>query len=87
MIGLLALVYLLCSLRYYPGRLADSLVATLTQLLTVAPFSVGATILIAALFRKSTGERLPWGSVVRIFLTIGIVIEFFYGLHDYLGMG
>lgn len=81
----MALVYLMCSLRYFPGRPGDSLVATLTQLLTVAPFSVGATILVAALFRKLTGERLPWSSVVRIFLTIGIVIEFFYGLHDYLG--
>ncbi|MDH5299167.1 MAG: hypothetical protein OEV91_09125 [Desulfobulbaceae bacterium] len=81
---LLAVVYLLCVSRYYPGRLRESLVATGSHLLTVAPFSLGATILIVSILQRLGDGRLPRDRVVRIFLALGITFEFFFGLYHYL---
>lgn len=81
---LLALIYLICSYRYFPDRPADSLYHTLKQLLSVAPFAFGITLIIMSIFHRTTGERLPWDRGARIFFTIGIIIEFFFGLYNYL---
>ena len=83
---LLTLVYLLCVVRYYPGRLQDSLLATAEHLLTVAPFSIGATILIVSVLQRLGEGRLPWDRVARVFLGLGITFEFFFGLYHYLAI-
>jgi len=77
-------VYLLCSYRYLEGRLFNSLVASLVHILSVAPFVIGLTIIIVVFLRNTSGERLPLDRTIRVYLTIGIITEFFYGLHDYL---
>lgn len=77
-------VYLLCSLRYFPDRPAESLLATLQELLTVAPFLLGGTLIARALFHRFSGEQLPWSRLLRIYLTLGLTVEFFLGLYHYL---
>ena len=79
-------VYLLCVVRYFPGRLQDSLVATGMHLLSAAPFAIGGTILIVAVLQRMGNGRLPWNRVLRIFLTLGITFEFFFGLYHYLAI-
>ena len=80
----LTAVYLLCSTRYFPGRPADSVLATLTELLTVAPFLLGGTLIGRSLFHRLSGEQLPWSKLLRIYLTLGLTVEFFLGLYHYL---
>jgi len=77
-------VYLLLSYRYLPDRLGASLYHTAVHLLTVTPFVAGMTIFFVAIVNRMSGERLSWNAVARIYLTFGIVLEFFYGLYDYL---
>jgi len=77
------LVYLLFNLRYTAESFSSSLQSTLIQLLTTAPFVVGLTILVVTFMQRSTGERLPWDRIIRIYCTLGIVIGFFYGLNEY----
>jgi len=83
---LLILIYLLCILRYFPGRPLDSLRATGFHLLDVLPYVVGLTIFIVSLLRKISKEKLPWTYIARIYLTLGLMVEFFYGLYNYLDM-
>lgn len=77
-------VYLICSTRYFPGRPAESLLATLTELLTVAPFLVGATLIARSLVHRFSGQQLPWPPLLRIYLTLGLTVEFFLGIYHYL---
>ena len=81
---MLTAFYLLCSLRYYPGQAARTLLETALQILTIAPLPAGATMLLVGFLQKSAGERMPWDRVARIYLTLGVIIEFFFGLYDYL---
>jgi hypothetical protein len=83
---LLALFYLLFSTRYFPGRPADSLLATARQLLILAPFLIGATLLARVFFHRLTGEYLGWSRLARIYLTLGLIGEFFLGLYNYLAL-
>ena len=80
---LLVLFYLLSSFRYFPGRWADSLVETAIHLLQVAPFLVGTIIIIDSILLKMAGERMPWINKGRIFLTLGLIVEFFLGMSNY----
>ena len=75
-IALLIMVYLFGSVRYYKENLGKTVVETLIHLLTVAPFFIGGTLVLVAVFRKLTGERPPWETIIRIYLTIGIIAEF-----------
>jgi len=83
-LALLAAVYLLCSVRYYPGQAAKTLLETVLQILYVAPLPGGATLLLVNFIQKSAGERMPWDRAARIYLTLGIITEFFFGLYHYL---
>lgn len=83
-LAVLTFVYLLCSLRYFPGRPLHSLVETATHLLTVAPFLAGAILLYNSFHRRQSGEKAPLPIILRIGLSLGIVIEFFIGLYRYL---
>jgi len=82
----MAAVYLLCVVRYFPGRLRESLAETGMHLLTAAPVAVGGTILIVSVLQRMGDGRLPWDRVLRIFLTLGIIFEFFFGLYHYLAI-
>ena len=76
-------VYLLFNLRYSPESLGVTVKSTLIQLLMTAPFVIGLTILVVSFMQRSSGERLPWDRVARIYCTLGIVIGFFYALNEY----
>ena len=75
--------YLLFNLRYSPESPAATIKSTLVQLLVTAPFVVGLTILVVSFMQRSTGERLPWDRIARIYCTLGIIIGFFYALNEY----
>ena len=77
-------VYLLCSLRYFPGQPAATMANTALHLLTVAPFLIGTILIGSSFYRKTTGENISWPRIVRIYLTLGIIVEFFLGLYNYL---
>ncbi len=85
-LAILTAFYLLCSLRYFPGRPTESLVATLQELLTVAPFLMGGTLIARATFHRLNGGQLPWSKLLRIYLTMGLTVEFFLGLYHYLNI-
>ena len=80
------LIYILCSVRYYPDNPLKTLLKSIMQILEVAPLTIGGTIIIVSLMQRVLGEKLPWDRVVRIFLTLGIIIEILYGLYIYLGV-
>ena len=84
-ISLVAVIitYLFFNFRYSPESSVDSIKSTLVQLLLTSPFVVGLTILVVSFMQRSTGERLPWDRVARIYCTLGIIIGFFYALNEY----
>ena len=82
-LALTFVLYILFNFRYSPGRLADSLAATMFQLLGTAPFVVGITILTVYFLQKLSDGRLSWNRIVRIYLTFGIIIGFLVNLYDY----
>jgi len=82
-LGLVICVYLLFNLRYSPESFVVTGKSTLMQLLVTAPFVVGLTILVVSFVQRSTGERLPWDRIARIYCTLGIIIGFFYALNEY----
>jgi hypothetical protein len=77
------IMFLLFNFRYSPGNVLISIKSTLIQLLMTSPFVVGGTILIVTFIQRSSGERLPWDRVIRIYCTLGIIIGFFYALSEY----
>ncbi len=79
-------VYLLCSLRYFPGQPAATMINTALHLLTVAPFLIGTILIGASFYRKTTGEDISWPRMARIYLTLGIIAEFFLGIYNYLNI-
>ena len=82
-LGLVVCVYLLFNLRYSPASLFVTVKSTLVQLLMTSPFVVGLTILVVSFMQRSSGERLPWDRIARIYCTLGIIIGFFYALNEY----
>lgn len=81
---LLTVVYLLCSFRYFPGRWLDTLLETVGHIAAIGPYTIGATIVIASLLHKLSGEHLPWKSIIRIFLAVSIVLELVLGIANYV---
>ena len=75
--------YLLFNFRYSPESFAFSIKSTLVQILVTSPFVIGLTILVISFMQRSTGERLPWDRIARIYCTLGIIIGFFYALNEY----
>ncbi|MFH7326389.1 inner-membrane translocator [Desulfurivibrio sp. C05AmB] len=82
-LGLLGLMYLLATFRYFPGRLGESLLATLVHLLQSLPLLAALTYLVVLVVRKVAGQGPPWLAIVRIFLLIGLGYEFLFALHHY----
>lgn len=82
-LAVLAVVYQLASVRYFPGRAMHSMVETLIHMLSVAPISLGATLLIVAVLQRLVKERLPFSRSLRLFLVVAICLEFIIGLAHY----
>jgi hypothetical protein len=82
-LGIVIAVYLLFNFRYSPESFFYSVKSTLVQLLLTSPFVAGLTILVVSFMQRSTGERLPWDRIIRIYCTLGIIIGFFYALNEY----
>lgn len=80
---LVIMAYLLFNLRYSNESITATVKSTLIQILTTAPFVVGLTILVVSFMQRSTGEKLPWDRIVRLYCTLGIIIGFFYALNEY----
>ena len=85
-LGIITLVYLLLSVRYYPGSILKTLAESVMQIITVAPLTIGGTIIIVSLLQRTMGAKLPKDRILRIFLTLGIITEFLYGLYNYAGV-
>ena len=81
---ILAGVYLLFSLRYFPDDFVKTAVETVLQILKVAPLAMGGTILLVSFLQRTSGQKLLWDRVVRIYLTLGVMAEFIFGVYDYL---
>ncbi|MDA8164041.1 MAG: hypothetical protein M0017_03270 [Desulfobacteraceae bacterium] len=82
---LLAAVYVLVSLRLFPGNWGRTLRETGWHLLTIAPYTVGSTIILAAVLRRlGEGRKVSRLLLFRIFVTVSIVLEFFLGIYDYV---
>jgi len=77
-------VYAMVGLRYVPNNLGRTVTETLLNLANVAPLTIGGTILIVSFMQRTLSGKLPWDRIARIFLTLAIMTEFFFGLHDYL---
>ena len=75
--------YLFFNFRYSAESLLNSIKSTMVQLLWTAPFVVGLTIFVVSFMQRSTGERLPWDRIVRIYCTLGIILGFFHALSEY----
>ena len=86
-LAIVIIVYLLFNFRYSPESVLLSIKSTLVQLLITSPFVAGLTILIVSFLQKSSGKRLPWDRIIRIYCTLGIIIGFFYALNEYWLMG
>ena len=85
-LAILVVVYLLASVRYFPGRAMHSMVETLIHVLSVAPINLGATLLIVALLQHLVKERLLFSRTARIFLVVAISLEFILGLAHFFEM-
>jgi hypothetical protein len=82
-LGAVIIFYLLFNFRYSPESVVYSVKSTLVQILLTSPFVVGLTILVVSFMQRSSGERLPWDRIIRIYCTLGIIIGFFYALNEY----
>ena len=82
-LAILIVVYLLSSVRYFPGQAMHSLVETLIHVLSVAPICLGATLVIVAILQRLVKERLPFSRTLRFFLVVAICLEFILGLSHY----
>jgi hypothetical protein len=83
-LAVMVVVYLLASVRYFPGRVMHSIMETLLHILSVAPISLGATLLIVAVLQRLVKERLLFNRTLRLFLMVAICLEFLLALAHYL---
>ncbi len=84
---LLWALYLLVSCRYIAGDFAATAKLTAGHLLQTVPFIAGLTIFVVIILQKVAGGRLPLDRSLRIYLTFGLLAEFFFGLINYTGQG
>lgn len=83
-LAILIVVYLLASVRYFPGRSMHSLLETMLHILSMAPINLGATLLLVAVLQRLVKERLPLDRMLRLFLMVAVCLEFILGLAHYL---
>ncbi len=80
-------IYVIFSLRFFPGDFIKTAVETALQIVKVAPIPIGGTILLVSFLQRTSGEKLPMDRAVRIYLTIAIIVEFLFGIYDYASKG
>nr|MBF0223385.1 hypothetical protein [Desulfobulbaceae bacterium] len=85
--AILILVYLLLSFRYFPGNFLKTGVETLLEIFSVAPLAGGATLLLVTFLQRTSGEKVPWDRSLRLYLTVGVMAEFVFGVYHYLSVG
>jgi len=83
-LAFLTLLYILASVRYYPGQGAKTALETLIHMVSAAPFPLGCTIMIVIILQKKMGHKMPRDRAVRIFLGISLFIEFLLAVQDYV---
>jgi hypothetical protein len=83
----LVLVYIVVSFRYFQGNIAKTGIETLLEVFTVAPMAGGATLLLVTFLQRTSGEKVPWDRSLRLYLTIGVMIEFVFGVYHHLSLG
>ena len=81
---ILSAIYLLLIIRLIPGQPGATLAETLSHLLTAAPLTIGATLIIVSLLQKQSGQKVPHIQSLRLYLTLGVMLEIIFGLYDYL---
>ncbi len=84
---ILAILYLLASVRYFPGELARTALETALHVVSFAPFTIGCTMLLVIILQKMSRAKLPWDRVARLFLMMALLFEVILGLQNYLGQG
>ncbi|MDF1613766.1 inner-membrane translocator [Desulfurivibrio dismutans] len=82
-ITILAVLYLLASVRYFPGQPLDTLLATLGHMLQSLPLLAALTYLVVLVVRKVAGQIPSRFGIARIFLLIALGYEFIFALHHY----
>ncbi len=83
----LVAVYIVLSFRYFPGNFPKTAVETLIEVLSMAPLAGGATILVVSFLQRTSGEKIPWDRSLRLYLTVGVMAEFVFGVYHYLSVG
>lgn len=83
---ILATLYLLASLRYFPGQPWETLRATSGHFLQSLPFLAGVTYLAVLVAAKVAGRAPSRFGIARLFLLIGLGYEFLFALHHYATM-
>ncbi len=79
-------LYFLFNLRL-GSTFAESIKATLWQILQTAPFIIGVTwIVVMFLQYMANGEKMPWDRRIRIFFALGIMAGLFFGIYEYAGV-
>lgn len=86
-LALVILAYLIFNFRYTPGRPVDSLAATAIQILTTAPYIIGATFLVVYFLQRTAGARLSWDRILRIYCTLGIITGLLFAINEHLTRG
>ena len=84
---LLTSLYLLMTISFVPGSVTGTLNATLGHLMVTLPYTIGLTIIAVSLVQKIVGQKLLPDRIARIYLTIGLLAEFFYAIYHYAEQG
>lgn len=85
--GILAGIYLLLSVRYFPEDAFRTILETFRHIAGAAPFMLGLTLCIILMVKRLAGQQPARVFVCRLFLTLGILMEFLYGLQAFLAKG
>lgn len=81
-----ALLYLLFNLRVGTS-FAETLSATVMQIVQTAPFVAGmAYLIISVLQYMGDGSKVPWDRRLRLFFAIGIIAGLILAIWEYAGV-
>ncbi len=75
---------MLVNVRYVPGDMVQTLIATAANILTLGSAAVAMTLILASVMQKAVGQRLPWDRVLRFYLLFAIMIWFFAIMYTHL---
>lgn len=84
-LAVLGIIYLLASVRYFPGDATKTVFETALHMVSLAPLTIGCTMLLVIFLQKMSQTKLPWDRIARIFLMLALLFEIILGLQDYIG--